>query len=364
MLKRIEVVLRKSPGIKARAIAAKLGVEHTDVNQVLYANSAKFQRDENFKWSVASAPVLDIKLCADKWLSTSAFERVIGQASPLQARETQIAFTIENDCRLMLEVLARLLALCNQLVAAGKKVTLDFKSSSNSLTYLDRIGFLGQLSSAVVVLPQRPSEDRARAFRGNNDGVVEFRKIDPKAPDQEVPRLLQASFVSIAGKTYSTAALTILGELFDNVLEHSGSDLIGFAGLQHYPKGNCIQAVISDHGQGIVGTLKPVLKKRYPAIARKLASAKDFDIALLEEVFSVGQVSSRVDADGRGLGLRRSQEFAGTYRARISVRQSDFELRIHHKDGNVLFTSRRKLALIRGTHICFDFKLDAHVNAA
>lgn len=361
MLNKIEGVLKRFPGIKARVIAAELGVDKGAINRLLYANQDKFECDELSQWSLASAPVLRVKLAADNWLRTSAFEGAISRASPLQSSSRRVVFEI--DCKLMLESLARLLALCNQLVAVGKKVTLDCIGSKHSLTYLDRIGFLDLLAPTIGVLPQRPAQERAQTFRGNNDGVIEFRQIDPQSPDQEIPRLLQRSFVALTNDSYSTAALTILGELFENVLEHSGASSPGFAGLQHYPGGSCIQTVISDNGLGIVGTLMPVLRTRYPAIASRVAQATHSGVALLEEVFDAGQVS-QVDEDGRGLGLKRSREFAGKFRARISVRQSDFELLVNHGPNGVSFTSKRGLALIHGTHICFEFKLDVRVNAA
>ncbi len=361
MLNQIAGLLRRSPGVKARAIAAELGVEKSEVNKLLYANSDRFECDASAQWSLATAPVLRVKLASDNWLHTSGFEAAISRASPLKSASTRVVFEI--DCKLMLEALARLLALCNQLVAAGKKVTLDFTGSKPSLTYLDRIGFLELLSQSILVLPQRPTQERAQAFRGNNDGVIEFRRIDTDAPDQEIPRLLQKSFVRLTNESYSVAALTILGELFDNVLEHSGTNSAGFAGLQHYPGGGCIQTVISDNGLGIVGTLMPVLRTRYPEIAVKVAKAHHPEAALLEEVFVAGALSM-VQADGRGLGLKTSRVLAGKFSAQISVRQSDFELRISHGPKGVSFKSKRGLALIHGTHVCFDFKLDGSVNAA
>jgi hypothetical protein len=146
-------------------------------------------------------------------------------------------------------------------------------------------------------------------------------------------------------------------------LEHSGASTLGFAGLQSYKATHRIQAVISDNGRGIVGTLGPVLGQRYPKVAQKIADSKDHaGVALLKEVFSAGRIS-QVDADGRGLGLKRSREFAKKFRARISVRQRDFELRIHHSNDRVTFTHDTNLVRIEGTHICFDFMLDSSDSA-
>ena len=106
-----------------------------------------------------------------------------------------------------------------------------------------------------------------------------------------------------------------------------------------------------------------MIEQRYPKVAQKIAASKDHaGVALLKEVFSSGRIS-QVDAEGRGLGLRRSRDFAKKFRARISVRQRDFELRIHHSNDQVTFTHDTNLVRIDGTHICFDFMLDAPGNA-
>jgi hypothetical protein len=73
---------------------------------------------------------------------------------------------------------------------------------------------------------------------------------------------------------------------------------------------------------------------------------------------------SQKDDDGRGIGLKLSGDVAKRFKARISVRQSDFELRIHHDNGSVQFTHRANLAPLQGTHICFEFKLDVNVKSA
>ena len=59
------------------------------------------------------------------------------------------------------------------------------------------------------------------------------------------------------------------------------------AALQYYKAANHIQTVISDSGLGIVGTLMPVLKDRYPEVAQRIAeSSLEPGVVLLQEVFS------------------------------------------------------------------------------
>lgn len=362
MLKRISAFLEKSPSTKARAIAAELGLDRGEVNRLLHENTDKFEQDDEYQWSLV-APSCRIEFPGGGWLTAWNFESALIERTPLTSAYREIVFALRDGGRPMLDFIARLLAFCNQLVIAGKTVTLDFGDSSSTLTYLNRVGFFDVLDGSIAVLPERPSGDLAREFQGNNQGVIEFRLIDPKNPDEDIPTLLRNSFVACADKSYSQAAFTILAELFDNVRDHSATGSPGFACLQFYRKAGKIQAVISDNGLGIVGTLAPVVPVKYPEVARAMSSAPHPGVALLKEVFSKGMLSQK-DDDGRGIGLKRSGDFAKKFKARISVRQSDFELRIHHDDGAVDFKHRANLALLQGTHICFEFKLDANVNSA
>lgn len=359
MLKRIQDHLLKSPGLKAKEIAAQLKVDRKHVNKVLHEHEQLFIQDGEFAWSLVLQDELRIELGDHRWLTAHDFENaLLAAASPLDSVCRAVRFVVAKDCKILLEALARLLALCNQLSDAGKCVSVDFSDCRQTLHYLDRIGFFDHLSETIEVLPKRPVASKAATYQGQNDGVVEFRAIDPITPNQEIPALLRNSFVSCAGDQYSVAAFTVLSELFSNVQEHSAATTAGFAGLQFYKRGNHIQAVISDSGRGIVGTLAPALKERYPEVASKIeGSTLDPGVALLREVFSGGGIS-QVKDDGRGLGLKRSGDLAQKFRAIISVRQETFELRVLHCPKGTRFSHKLNLARIAGTHICFDFELD------
>lgn len=359
MLSQILTYLGKNPGIKAKELAAFLGEEKAAVNKVLYEHGDKFLQHGDFQWSVIGTEELRIEFPQDTWLSSKDFEAILSRScTPWHDHCERVIFVFNKESRLLLDAFARLLALCNQLNAAGKLVSLDFTECPNTRSYLDRMDFFEVLASDIAVLPKRPEARRGALYQGNNDGVIELRTIDPQDPNNEIPRLLERSFVKCASESYSTLALTIIGEPFKNVLDHSSSSLAGFAGLQAYKKRTRIQVVISDNGLGIVGTLQPILRRRYPEIAARIASSKEHSgIALLKEVFSKGQIS-QVDEDGRGTGLKMSGEQARKYHARISVRQEDFELRIDHRPERTRYTPYTNLVRIDGTHISFDFKLD------
>jgi hypothetical protein len=358
MLTRIQAFLQANPAQKAKKVAAHLHVTQKEVNQVLHRNKELFVQDESYQWSLVQKNELRVEF-AGIWLRAADFEQaILGASSPLESPCGSVIFVFGQGCKILLEAMARLLALSNQLLAAGKNVSLDFQACKPTLQYLNRIGFFDHLSKGIEVLPSRPVASSAAAYKGNNDGVVELREIAYLKPDQEIPSLLQKSFVNCAGDQYSVAAFTFLTELFNNVQEHSGSTSAAFAGLQFYKKAKHIQTVISDNGIGIVGTLDPILSKRYPRVLSKIkASNLHPGVALLQEVFSVGEIS-QVDAEGRGLGLKRSVELAQKYRAKISVRQDTFELIMNHDPQGTKFSHTLNLAKLAGTHICFDLKLD------
>lgn len=359
MLNKLQTFVLANPGFKARAIANHLSLDRQHVNTVLHGNSSIFSQDEEFQWYLTSTQVLEIRFPGNVWITSSSFESILSKSgSPLMSPMSAVSFIFGDGCNIMMDALARLLALSNQLESVEKSVTLDFSSCKGTLRYLDRAGFLEHLHSSIIVLPKRPVGSKANEFNGNNDGLVELKAINPISPVQNIPELLKNSFVKCAGDSYSAPAFTVLSELFQNVEEHSAAETPGIAGLQFYKKANHIQAVISDSGLGIVGTLKPVIARRYPAVLKFIAaSSLPPDVALLQIVFSEGRISQK-ESDGCGLGLKRSSEVAKKYKAKITVRQEDFELVVRHDPSGTTFDYTQNLVKLVGTHICFDFQLD------
>lgn len=364
MLSKIEKVLSRTPGLKARAIAAQLGEDRPAISLALHRNPNRFYQDADFQWFLSSQRELCIEFGTSLWLTASDFERAVQSAgSPLDSTQSKIKFRLAKGNKLMIDALARLLALANQLVDQSKEVTLDFSECGRTLTYLDRIGFFNHLAPAVEVLPRRPRASRSTVYEGKNDGVVELLQIEPSNPNRNIPERLHNSFVQCAGQQYSVGAFTVLAELFRNVEEHSEATTTAFAGLQFYKRARHIQAVISDSGIGIVNSLQPALAGRYPEVQRKIGrSGLHAGVALLREVFSEGGLS-KVAEEGRGLGLKQSGEVARKYKASISVRQEDFELRVFHDANGIRFAHTLDLPRLRGTHICFDLKLDGADNS-
>jgi hypothetical protein len=246
------------------------------------------------------------------------------------------------------------------LVAEGKKVGLEFAPKGMAYSYLNRVGFFDHLDPSIEVIPKRPRRSSAQTNHGETELLVEIAIIDPLDPDIEIPKRLKNSLVSCAGENYSKKAFTLISELFGNVYDHSKSQLPGFAGLQTYqPKAvTKVQIVISDHGEGIAGTLFPILEEKYPEVYERLGSINP-DADLVLEVFKRGELSS-INEDGRGLGLKRSGDIAAQFDAVVSVRQARFELIIEYEGGK-LKRHRVKPDLVKlsGTHISLNFLIDS-----
>lgn len=360
MLDKIEKILRETPGIKAKDIAKNIHAEKKEVNSFLYEHLDIFQIDEQYCWSLKLSE-LHIQLPSNTWIDCKSFEIALASVgSPLDSEKTSVIFVVPKACKLMLETIARLMALSNQLDYRGKQVTLDFNLNSSALTYLNRAGFFDQLRANITVLPERPKTSAAEVYKGNNENLVEFGAIDPISPDETLPKQLKQSFVSKSDPKYSNAAFTVISELFGNVRDHSESPIPGFVALQFYKrKTPHIQTVISDSGKGIVGTLRPILAEKYPDIAEEIKKSPiPYEKLLLKTVFTKGRIS-RSNDEGRGLGLKRSAEEASQFNATILVRQEHCEAKFIYRNGKLAdFQFLSDLPRLLGTHICFDFPLD------
>ncbi len=361
MIAQIARFLRSNPGAKGREIARQLGLEKGVVNSLLYKNPETFAHDDEQRWSLAAPNKLTVALGEEAWVGAASFEDALAvTGSPLDEACSNVEFVVPKGCKIMIDAAARILALCNQLVMLGKTVSIDFSACKATLTYFNRLGFFDHLAGAVDVVPERPSQSGAATYRGNNDGVVELASIDPRIPDESIPKRLKNSLVKCAGERYSQSAFTFISELFGNVRDHAKSEIPGFAALQHYPKGGKIQTVISDSGIGIVGSLQPVLAHKYQELSRTLDFSKpEAGPELVLHVFKLGRISSS-DDDGRGLGLKRSGDVAADFNATVTVRQKNFELTMVYSDGRLNRSDHRlDMPTILGTHICFDFLIDS-----
>ncbi len=152
-----------------------------------------------------------------------------------------------------------------------------------------------------------------------SDRIIKLVNISTDRPDRTVPSrltdtILNAVKNSSFTKRFNIAAFTILGELIDNILQHSSTKINSFAGVEISDGGKIIRIAISDSGTGILQTLRPALTTEFP----KLNRLKDTELLL--EVFKKG-VSRH--GRGRGCGLKTSADWAIKFDATLEIRLSN-----------------------------------------
>ena len=298
---------------------------------------------------------LDLPGC---WVDALKFERALRRCGDaLGMAFTTIVIRIPVGCKMMIDVVIRLLSFCNQLVACTKRVRLEFSGGTGVMGYLDRMGFFDHLAKEVDVAPYRPTWSAASLHRGGNAGLVEIERFSrtSEADKSLVQRLAQTVERGCSSrpdvKEIGEAIFTIFGELVANVHDHSGTPLDAFAALQTYPQGNRMTVAVSDSGIGIMQSLRPAL------VGERWHKLNDTD--LLVEIFREGLSSKHEDK--RGLGLKSSARHAIGFKADLDVRMPNQRvlLKPSHNEyrANTAY-SQERLPLMWGTHISFSLKLD------
>lgn len=290
------------------------------------------------------------------WVDVWKFEKALIRCGDALGRMfTTIVIKVPVGCKLMIDVIIRLLSFCNQAVACMKRVRLEF--AGDTMGYLNRMGFFDHLSPAVEVSPSRPFFSGAAIHRGGNRGLVEIERFSGSSAVEQslVPRLVAAVERGCAArsdvKQIGDAMFSIFGELVKNVYDHSQAKLDAYAALQTYPQGNRLTVAVSDSGIGIMKSLRPTLQGgRWDNLS---------DVDLLVEIFREG-ISSKPE-DKRGLGLKSSARHAIGFKADLDVRL--LNQRVLLKPSNNQYQpnmaySQDQLPLLWGTHIAFSFKLD------
>lgn len=289
------------------------------------------------------------------WVDSRKFETALLKCGDaLGAMYSIIVIKIPGGCKLMIDVVIRLLSFCNQAVACTKRIRIEFEGET--MGYLNRVGFFDHLAPEAEVLPCRPIYSAAAIHRGGNGGLVEIEKFSGTDTVEQklVPRLVAAVERGCVArsdvKQIGDAMFSIFGELVKNVYDHSHTSLDAFAALQTYPQGNRLTVAVSDSGIGIMSSLRPTLK------GGQWDNLSDVD--LLVEIFREG-ISSKPE-DKRGLGLKSSAKHAIGFKADLDVRL--LNQRVLLKPSNNQYQrnmaySQEQLPLLWGTHIAFSFKL-------
>lgn len=308
----------------------------------------------------ASHPTECVLSLPGGWVNAQKFEEALRRCGDALGRPfTTIVIRIADGCKLMVDVIIRLLSFCNQVISTTRRLRLEFASDSQDLIgYLNRMGFFDHLSRSAEVLPARPIYSGASLHRGGNSSLVEIERFSgtTAASPSLVDKLAKTAQSSCAGRSdvdriYS-AVFTIFGELIGNVSDHSGSPLDGYAVLQTYPAGNEVRIAVSDSGIGIMDSLRPALREK------KDPAGNLSDVDLLVEMFRKG--ISRHEDDKRGNGLMVSASHAIRFKADLDVRLP--RQRVLLKPSNDQYKPSRAysqdgLSLLWGTHISFALNL-------
>lgn len=295
------------------------------------------------------------------WIDAKKLESILLRAGDALAGTcTSVVIRVAAGCKLMIDVVIRLLSFCNQIIATTRRLRLEFAAGDQgALGYLNRMGFFDNLNPAVEVTPARPRYSGAAIHRGGNRGLVEIERFSAhREPDHGlVDKLASTAERSCATRSDATqirgAVFSIFSELIGNVGEHSGSRLDGFAALQTYPAGNQMRIAVSDSGMGIMASLRPALRDNGDP------AADLGDVDLLVEMLRKG-VSRFDDQEKRGNGLMLCARHAVRFKADLDIRLPSQRVLLkpaanqyspntaYYQDG---------LPLLWGTHISFTLNL-------
>src|SRR5688572_21801887 len=119
----IDKLLRKHGGLKARQIAKQLGCDRAAVNSFLYAHPEEYGKDENHVWTTIGAAEVAVELPAG-WTTAASFEQALIEAQ-FGRIPASLVLSFAEDCKLMFDCIARILAVANHVAGRGSEVVLD-----------------------------------------------------------------------------------------------------------------------------------------------------------------------------------------------------------------------------------------------
>lgn len=265
------------------------------------------------------------------WVSGYIFETLLREELNISAfYGNDISFKIPESTYLPVDTIVRLLNLLNQLQHKKYNLTVLFEGESESMGYLNRIGFFDFLNPNVTIKPERPTESGRVAFKGNNSSVIELESVTTTKIDNSLPeRISQTIFEHFKNesdeekKKLKQICQAIFSELITNIYEHSKTELDGFAVLQLYKGDNPrAEVIVCDSGIGLMESLKPSLKSHNAKFANH--SGKE----LIAEIFEVGGVTSKPPTEGAGNGLETCFRQAKKMNSDVSIRLKTEQFRL------------------------------------
>ncbi|WP_177413429.1 hypothetical protein [Pseudomonas sp. LP_7_YM] len=126
----IERFLRSNPGVMAKEIARHLGTQKSVVNSHLYRQPHTFSRDDKSCWFLVNPDRMTITL-KNTWVDGASYEEALAvTGSPLDFDCPVVEIVMPKGCKIMIDAVARILALCNQLIMLERSVSSDSTHAS------------------------------------------------------------------------------------------------------------------------------------------------------------------------------------------------------------------------------------------
>ena len=283
------------------------------------------------------------------------FESILSDLPDVSAKAIQVHFDLSKCLVFSPGLSVRFLSVLNQLdLERPGQVSVEFSERSSLFSNLDSSGFFGLLSPAIVTRPEKPALSQSLFRHRLSRNVSEICALIPGASGSHRKAVVDALCEPLNKRgtlDLKSPAFTVLTELCENVFIHSGTHIPGYASLKaHFDaRRPRLEVAVSDSGQGIPETIRG-------AIGGRFARKADWEIVV--EAFRQGL--SRMGRDsGRGCGLVRCAQLAAEYKSELIVRTPRALIRLRpwafgDKHGAHVF---RNVCEIRGTHVCFQFRL-------
>jgi signal transduction histidine kinase len=298
------------------------------------------------------------------WISIRDFEKLAGNSNYFDQIEQDrtIVIGFGSGTSLLLHAGVCLLSFVNQLANHLQKsgcgaVRLEFSSSEGLFSFLDRNGFLKLLTSTVTTSPDRPDSSGADIYRGHAATMVEIAEIQPGVIGEARLNIVRR-LVDTLGDQYDAdlrlrvknAVYSVLSELVNNVYDHSGSSISGYAALQAYRRSGKVQIVVSDSGIGIAKSLRNA----------RIASADTRSDSQLVLGAIDGRLSRYGQNAGHGCGLQLCADLVREFGRQFHLRTPTVQVLLApdpSKNSLQRWVTVPEAAFA-GTHVCIEFSLD------
>lgn len=363
MKEKILNCVEEEPGILAKKIGKIVGLTRKQVNQIIHVDERLRQDKLTSGWYIKNQKELVTIELPSGWVDSDILENAISASSYFNIQQTDLLIIVRAETKLLMDAVARLICLLNQVADAGNNASLDLSAAKNLRSYFNRAGFYDVIHNKILIVPSRPKSSLSSKYKGNSSSLVEFRKMDSQTRDDGIPKLLFDGLSRAIGAEH-WAIYSFITEIYNNVYDHvfelGQTELFAFAACQTYQRRDGTihtQIVISDCGFGICNTLRPALDKNTELNKYQILT----DIELIKEAFTFGRLTRHdplTDPD-HGMGLLTGAAKAKDLGGKIVIRQENISVELEwNNDTLILKRPKTELKSIPGTNICFDFSLE------